>query len=175
MVDSVKRVWWKKKRWWAAGVVLSSAMLAACSPADDTNSSIEKKLAEAEKPCPPFSEEEIVDVAIQNLVNLGTTIDKEIGQMKDSDRCPVLGQKPPCSNPLPYFSVAEFKEKNPDCCSILKFLPGDHPQTFWPNVRGEAFPKMYYVSRRITEKGKNSFVTSPVLIDCFGNMIREID
>jgi hypothetical protein len=91
--------------------------------------------------------------------------------------------KPLCVDWLPYGSVAEFKLKNPDCCAVLRSVPGDQAMTYRPNIRGEKHPRMYLVRMAFTAfaRSRGSNAGTPVAyqheiiatIDCYGNRMRD--
>ncbi|MEP3279373.1 MAG: hypothetical protein ABJN26_06090 [Stappiaceae bacterium] len=125
--------------------------------------------------CSLSSDREIVDAVIERYVQLGASQRAYIAE----GRCPPgsghLAQ-PPCVNYYPYSSVEDFREKNPDCCSILTDIPGDEAHTYRPNIRGEKNPKMYLVNVQFNAWSKRSNGTiysykkeNNITIDCNGN------
>lgn len=53
-------------------------------------------------------------------------------------------------NPYPYLTTDDFVKQNPDCCTILKEIPGDFSLEVRPYLRGEATP--YVVAVKINVK-----------------------
>lgn len=134
------------------------------------------KAMENLKICPVYSEEQIINAAITRIVNAGASQQLWMRKIGCADR-----QDRQCYNAFPYSSVTDFRHKNPGCCSILAYIPGDMPLTYRPNIRGEIHPKMYLVElkfkaytwkddvgSKLSEYEHHSITT----IDCFGNPVR---
>jgi hypothetical protein len=80
----------------------------------------------AEYVCTIKVNQEFIDVAIKDIVRIGSYD----YSLNSSGRCRHLGGRlsaPPCINPFPYHSVQEFKDVNPNCCKLLPSVPGGFP------------------------------------------------
>ena len=177
------RPFWKKKRWSFLGLLL----LLGCGAADvllggpqfinsSGTTSVEKN-ANAEQPCALTTDAQVIDAAISTVVRSGTLFQRSMS----AGDCP-MSPKPKltCFNSFPYFSVPQFKAKNPDCCKVLKQIPGEEPMTYRPHIRGEKYPKMYVVQMDFEafSEGKTG-LPSPythhdiVTLNCFGERMRD--
>jgi hypothetical protein len=79
-----------------------------------------------------------------------------------------------CRYRFPYTSVADFKAKNPNCCSVLKDF-SNYKGLFAANLRGEEYPKMYsidvtYKELWLDKNGQRELKlnTTPNVLTCFG-------
>jgi hypothetical protein len=127
------------------------------------------------QPCPAGNEQQIINAAIEFYISLAIQTRKAV----KLGSCNLLGWKPgtPCVNTIPYHSIEEFKNKNPDCCYLLDKIPGDYPTGIRPYVRGEKHPKVYLVSLTFTRLSANRASPKPYqhhaikAVDCYGNVL----
>ncbi len=110
--------------------------------------------------CRRITEAEIVDGAVQWLVDVGHYYDRNLGSPGLSD-----------INPYPYPSVAEFKAQNPDCCQVLPRIPGDFPvATQKLGEENNGYRSLFAVKMVFLENTKTGFKKrhDTLLINCFG-------
>lgn len=151
--------------------VLAGLVLAGCNNEDWW---LEKTYPD-KKPCPEFDAQKIFDSHIRGIVAGAKSIQKII----DNGEC-YGHQNRLCHNTEPYFSVAQFKQENPDCCRVLDKIPGEFSNKYRDNIRGIKYPKFYILQitykKSVLNDGEYSKInkTRGYLYDCFGNDVSTI-
>jgi hypothetical protein len=131
----------------------------------------------AEVSCAATTEAQAIDAAIAYHVDRS----REQQQAISKGDCKVIGWKvgAPCINSEPYFSVEEFKAKNPNCCRIADPVPGDFSESLYPYIVGQKLPRIFLIemSYNVHYLGSDGVVASRrehryEAVDCNGKVMR---
>jgi hypothetical protein len=133
--------------------------------------------ARAEPTCAPITEAQAIEAAIADHVEWS----RERQDAISKGSCMTIGWKVgmSCVNSEPYFSVEEFRTRNPNCCKIADPVPGDFSETLYPYIVGLKKPRVFLIemSYQLHYLGKDGAQKSRLehryeAVDCNGNVMR---